>query len=123
MALTQKDILTAKAFRRVYEEKTYAIGDDTVTIRLRSLNEPERTRYELSLQDKKGKVSIEKARRCLIVLCVVDEEGNQVWNDESELLEMDGGLAGRIYSDVNRLCGFNDKEVEELVKNSEEAAG
>lgn len=110
-----KEQFLAKAFRRVYEDKSYAIGGEVVEVRLRSLNEAERTDYELAMQSG-ANIDFRKARRCLLAACMVDDDGKPMFA-ESELVEMDGGLAGQIYEDCQRLCNFHRGEVEALIKN------
>ena len=92
-------------------------------IRLREMSEEQRTQYELMLQDKKGKPDIAKARRAMIAMMLIDEEGNRIVDDESQLKAMPGGLAGLIYEKCLELSRYQAGEVEELIKNSETADG
>lgn len=98
---------------------------DGETYRLRSLNERERAEYELKLQDKKGRYTFERARRLLILHCLVGPDGNRILTDDDEAaLELvDGRLTGALYGAAQEHCGYDKDEIEDLVKNSESTAG
>ncbi len=117
--ITRDKLLSKTATR--YKE----IEFEGETYRLRNLNERERAEYELKLQDKKGRYTFERARRVLIIQCLVDADGKQMLNDEDEAaLEMiDGRITGALYDAAQEHCGYDKNEIEELVKNSESTAG
>lgn len=93
------------------------------TYRLREMTEDDSATYEVMLQDKKGKIDVSKARRAMIAMCLVDDSGNRIIDDESELRRMPRSLASALYAKCLDLNNYEDGEVKALVKNSEEAAG
>jgi hypothetical protein len=92
--------------------------------RLQSLDEDERSEYEIQLQTKKG-FAFEKARRLFLCKCLVNENGARLLADEEEekLKKIHGGITGLLYSEAQKLCGYEKDEIEEITKNSEKAAG
>lgn len=90
--------------------------------RIRSLTELERSRFEASIRDKKGQVSNSKLLdlKCrLIVLCVVDADGNTILTDADipALREQDSRRTNTLVDAIQEHCGFSDSDVEELEKN------
>ena len=119
-----KDLFLAKAKRRYVEFQF-----EGEVYRLQSMTERERAQYELQLQDKKsGKAtdaSIEKMRRLFVAKTLVDHAGNRLFNDDEaeQLGEVDGRVMGLLYERAQKHCGYDSSEIEELAKNSGEAAG
>lgn len=93
------------------------------TYRLREMTEDDSASYEVMLQDKKGKIDVSKARRAMIAMCLVDDSGSRLIEDESELRKMPRSLASALYAKCLDLNNYEDGEVKALVKNCEEAAG
>lgn len=90
---------------------------------LKEMTEDDSAAYEVMLQDKRGKIDVSKARRAMLVMCIVDENGNRVFDDESELRKMPRSMASALYAKCLELNNYNDDEVKALVKNCETAAG
>lgn len=93
------------------------------TFHLREMSENDSATYEVMMQDKKGKIDISRARRSMLVMCIVDEHGNRVFDNESELLSIPRSMASALYAKCLELNNYDDNEVKALVKNSEAAAG
>lgn len=94
-------------------------------VRIRSLTEAERSRYELSAIDPKTNEWSRKAaagsRRRLVALCVVDGDGNQLLTeaDVVDLAEVDAAVVDRIFDAARDWNGFTKRDIDELEKNSE----
>lgn len=96
---------------------------DGDAVRIRSLTERERAELELLMFSKDGKVATKQlpaAKLKMICACVVGEDDQPYLTaaDVSLLEEMDSGIIARIHSACLEHVGFEDAEVEELVKNS-----
>ena len=92
--------------------------------RIRSLPEREKAKFENSALDKDGKWArsrFDMMRARLIALCVVDAKGSRILNedDPGKLLDKDGGIMAKIYDACRKHVGFEEGDIEGLVKNSE----
>jgi len=90
--------------------------------RLLELNEEQAVKYELELQDKKGKFDVTKVRRTMIAYSWVDGEGNRLVTDPDKLKTMRRSLAGYLYEACQKLNRYDPGELEDLVKNSDATA-
>ncbi len=93
--------------------------------RIRSLSEAEKSAFETDLyNDGKGtpRERMLRAKPNLMVLCLVDAEGNRLLRDgdAAEIGEVDGLLTSKIYDAAWIHCGFAKDDVENLAKNSPE---
>lgn len=93
-------------------------------VRIRSLMEGEKERFEAETLSKQGGVRQEKivdARRRLIVACVVDEAGDPILSgaDLDGLKQLDGADMAHLQEECMVHCGFKSGDIEGLVKNSE----
>lgn len=96
-------------------------------VRVRNLTELERQEYELAALDRKGQLVREGLRtsKCrLIVLCVVDGEGNPILSDaDIPVLQQQDSLITNALADICQShCGISDADLESLEKNSAEIA-
>lgn len=96
-------------------------------VRIRSLNEMEKSEHETEVWDSKGEVDVKKmasARRRLLTRCLVDEQGDLLLSvaDVEALGQLDGGLVEVIYQACRGHCGF-DTGSEGAEKNSDATAG
>jgi len=87
--------------------------------RLRELDEDQGIKYELELQDKKGKFDVTKMRRTMIAYSWIDANGNRIVDDPNKLKTMRRSLAGYLYEECQKLNRYEPGELEDLVKNSE----
>ncbi len=101
-------------------EKVVTIGGNDY--RLREMSEEAGCDYEIALSSG-GKWDIKKARRAMIAVMLVDDQGNRIVDDESQLKSMSRALAGELYDACLKLNSYQEGEVEELIKNSEPAEG
>jgi hypothetical protein len=106
--------------------KTVEIGG--LSFRIRNLSEQEKSDYEASVLNSDAKYSlgqIRRQRRRLIALCLVDDAGDQLLRpDDAESLKgIDGAMTSRLFDACREHCGFEDGDLEDLVKNSEAAHG
>ena len=94
-------------------------------VRVKGLTGAERDRFEaVLLQDKKRPNRLEayvNFRARLVVLSVVDENGNRLFTDKdvAALGAKSAQALERVYQVASRLAGLNNEDVEELTKNSE----
>lgn len=91
-------------------------------VRIRSLTELERSKFEASCRDKKGNLAPNKLLdlKCrMIVLCVVDGDGNQILanNDIEQLRQQDSRVTNKLVDEIQAHCGFSDEDLEDLEKN------
>lgn len=91
--------------------------------RLRELNEEEGTKYELALYDAKGNWIGTNTRKALIAKMLIDDEGNTIVDSPDQLSAMPRGLAGALYSECLKLNRYEDKEIKDMIKNSEGVEG
>ncbi len=108
----------------------YVALPDGRTVRIRNLTEAERSSFEGSILTSKGDFSLSKIklqRRRLICLCLVDDEGNRLLTDadadSAAFREMDGAVTGVLYDECRKWCGFDEGDLDELVKNSGQITG
>lgn len=121
MSLTTRSKFLAPKSRR-FQDVTLPVSGDNV--RIRSLKEGEKEAYEAELLTSTGKVKFDKlksARRRLIQLCLVDENGDLLLqpSDIEQLSELDGADLGYLQDICMVHCGFKEGDIEGLVKNSE----
>ena len=111
---SRKDLL-ALCRRRV---TTVTVGE--MTFRLQNLTEGEKSRYERGVLGKNGIVR-EDARRKLLVLCLVDDDGKPWFSmaDLDALGELDGAVLSSLFDAAMAHVGFQSEDIDELVKNSQ----
>ena len=119
-SLIDKDALLGAAKRRFAVMPIDGLGN----VRIRSLTELERSRLEASVRDKKGNLSSAKMLdlKCrLIVLCVVDEQGNQLFtnSDIERLGQQDSRITNALVEAIQTHCGWSEGDLEAIEKNSE----
>lgn len=91
-------------------------------VRVRTLNASERDHFEASTVQRKGKsvtTNLENIRARLCLLCMVDENGERLFQEE-DTFPLGGKSAAaldRIFTVAQRLNGLRDEDVEELAKN------
>lgn len=94
-------------------------------VKVRSLQANERDHFEASTVQRNGKkvtTNLENIRARLCLLCMVDEDGNRLFQDE-DTFPLGGKSAAaldRVFTVAQRLNGLRDEDVEELAKVPEE---
>ena len=93
-------------------------------VRIQSLMEGEKSRYETHVMTRKGEFSVEKLQdaKCLLfVLCMVDKNNHRMLTPEDipALRKLDGADTSHLYNECRMHCGFEQGDIEGLVKNSE----
>lgn len=92
-------------------------------VRVRTLQANERDRFEASTVQRNGKkvtTNLDNIRARLCLLCMVDENGERLFQEE-DTFPLGGKSAAaldRIFTVAQRLNGLRDEDVEELAKNS-----
>lgn len=95
-------------------------------VRVRTLNASERDRFEASTVTRRGKsvtTNLENIRARLCLLCLVDENGERLFQEE-DTFPLGGKSAAaldRIFTVAQRLNGLRDADVEELAGESNAA--
>jgi hypothetical protein len=92
------------------------------SVMVRGLTGSERDKFEASVLVKKGKdydVKLTDLRARLVVLSVIDEAGNRLFddNDVAELGKKSASALNRVFEAAQRLSGLTDQDIEELEKN------
>lgn len=92
-------------------------------MRVKALSGAERDRFEESILVGKGKnrrVSYNNMRAKLLALCIVDEDGKQVFSthDVEALGNKSAGALERVVNVAQRLSGLSAADMEDLEKNS-----
>lgn len=90
--------------------------------RLQSLTEGERSRYERAVWAATGAdrdALMASAKRRLLVLCLVDEQGRRLLHDDdADALEVvDGAITGALFDAASAHIGLLAGDLEEAVKN------
>lgn len=122
--LKRANLLGAKSRRFVEHPIPWQTpGEAQLGIRLRSLTAREHGEFEAATLSKKGGLVTERlveAKRRLIVLTLVDEQGNQILDDTdvAQMESTDARLVNWIYQRALDHLGVSENEVEDLAKNS-----
>ena len=99
-------------------------GGPEAWVRVRGLTGRERDKYEVSITIGKGKdqtMNVRNARAKLLVMCIVDETGQKIFNeaDISALGEKSAAGLERLFDVATRLSGLSKRDVEELTEDFE----
>jgi len=111
------------SFRRTFREVETPIG----TLRIRNLTEGEKQEFEAGSLKADGKLNlsfVRSQRRRLVALCLVDDDGQPLLTDASDvarLKDVDAAVIVRLFDAATEHCGFSAEEVEELGKNYDAA--
>lgn len=116
---TREDFLGGSVDRR-YRNVTLPISGKIV--RIQSLSELERARYEAAMYDGNGRriaARVRDVRARLICLCMVDARGDRLLNDTDaeRIVSLDSHDVGHLYDAMWEHVGFGNQGVEEAVKN------
>lgn len=116
--LTRDDILQAKDIN----SKEVPVPEWGGVVLVKGLNGTQRNAYEESLIKMNGKnvgMNMQNATAKLVALTVVDEDGNQVFqqSDVEALGQKSGAALNRVYEVAQQLSGLSDKDMDELTGN------
>ena len=94
------------------------------SVLIKGLTAAQRDQFEADSLKGKGKnkdVNLLNIRARFVSLCIVDEEGNQLFSerDVHALGQKSGKAIDRIWDKATDLSGISDDDVDELTKNSE----
>jgi hypothetical protein len=122
---TRDELLSAPAGKRRFAKVALPVSG--LRVRIRSLTELELSRYQSAMLAPGGGIKrskLDDASRRLIVLCVVDGEGNPLFQDSDlqALADWDSADSGHLYDECAKHCGINRQDIEDLVKASESMA-
>lgn len=122
MALDRDSILAANKLRK--EEVQVPEWGGTVWVR--EMTATERDAYQVSILEMKkgakGRVemqpNMQDATAKLLLHCLVDDEGEQLFTDIGEIRQLAAAPVNRLLSVAQRLNAMGDEAMEELVGNS-----
>lgn len=118
MILTRDDILRADDIQAEIVDVPEWGGQ----VRVKGLSGTERDRFEQDSIDQRGKankLNLANIRARLLVLCLVDEQGNRLFqrSDIDLLGQKSAAALNRVFEVARRLSGLNQEDVEELAEN------
>lgn len=118
MILTRDDILRADDIQAEIVDVPEWGGQ----VRVKGLSGTERDRFEQDSIDQRGKankLNLANIRARLLVLCLVDEQGNRLFQrSDIDLLGQKSAVAlNRVFEAARRLSGLNQEDVDELAEN------
>jgi len=125
----EKKAATREQLNTELRKRRYDFVDlpNGLSVRIRSLTEFEKSNFEIELLKKKSDgVNLNKlkfARQRLISLTAVDNDGELLFDDKTDLNNYDGAMTAKIYDEARIHCGFEDGDIEGLVKNSSGIVG
>lgn len=96
-------------------------------VRIRMLTGEERDAYEASMvelkKDGSAKANRENVRARLLILCIVNEQGEQMFNraDIKLLGRKSAKALERVINKVNEMNGISEKDIEELAEGFDNA--
>jgi hypothetical protein len=115
MTLTRDQFLAAadKVKRPTRSVAIPALGGDVI---IQGLTVGERTAFEQSCLDKKGKFSPRQMRERLIGECLVQEDGSKILadGDLGILTRLPAGVIEPLFDAARELAGMTDADVKEL---------
>lgn len=121
---SKNDILQFSKRRYSFVE----IPEIDLKVRIQSLTEREKSRYETDLLSKSGRgvsrTRLMDASRRLVAICAVDNKGERLFTDDnvSTLADIDALVITRIAKECEVHIGMSEGDgIAELVKNSETA--
>ena len=118
-----RDVLLRPVKRTFHEVET-----SRGVVRLRSVTERERAKFEADTLDKSGKGTkrgLVSMKPRLIILCAVDDQGDPILNqgDIDSLLDMDSQTINQLADVCQQLVGITESDVEDMEKNYETSPG
>lgn len=119
--LSREQILDAKDLHT----ETVSVPEWGGDVRLRMLTAKERDAFEASVVEMKGgkqKQNLANVRARLVSLCLVDENGEQLFKsyDVERLGDKSAAALQRLFEKCNEMNGLNDEDIEELTEGFEE---
>lgn len=120
--LTREMILNAPDIKR--EEVDMSIHGWPGSVFVQSMTGIERGRFEAMLNQTEGEEKIrnwERFRALMLVYCVVDGNGNRIFNDDADIDALNSKNAGALdflYDRAQKLSGFRKTDIDEMTKNS-----
>lgn len=117
MAATKEQF--AALLNRPLREKTILV--EGLEVKLREMTELENAKYEASRWDENGEFIRTNARRNMIALMAIDDEGKPLVEDAASLKTMPRSIAAVIYSECLKLNEYEPEEQADLVKKSDGA--
>ena len=90
--------------------------------RLRALLESERIEFDVWIKNSKGEISdakMKKSRLKLIAMCMVGDDGELILDEADfvELMDLPASVTAKLAKACMTLCGLNDDDLDEAVKN------
>jgi hypothetical protein len=105
-------------------KETVAVPEWGGEVLVRGLTAAELDKYQVSMLQQRGKkqvANLENVRTKLVVLCVVDEDGKNLFDetDLKALSKKSGAAISRVFEVAQRLSGLGDEEIQEMTAELE----
>ena len=122
MYLTKRDILSAADFK----SEIVDVPEWGGSVFVREMTGTMRDAFESSLTvgvGKGSKVNTENIRARLVAMCLVDEHGDRLFDDDDigQLGAKSATALDRVFAVAQRLNAMGERDVEAIAKNSEAA--
>lgn len=102
------------------QRKTVSIATREFVIQ--AMNEDDGASYEIALQVN-GKSDFQRARREMLSIMLVDDSGTRLTKNGDALKAMPLGVANYLWEQCLEMNRYSEKEIKQLVKNSEGVEG
>jgi hypothetical protein len=97
------------------------------TVRLRGLTGSQRDAYEASVVEMRGETrryKLQNLRARLVALCLIDEEGNRLFDDDAAVKALGQKSAqalDMLFAKARKLSGLSEDDIEELAEDFDDA--
>ena len=117
--MIDREKLTAQTAMPEREVEIPSLGD---TIRVRGMSSAERDAYEesmISVRGKRAEVKMALARARLLVVCLLNPDGSQMFlpGDVKLIGDLPAALVEPAYEAAQELSGMTEEDIEDLAKN------
>jgi hypothetical protein len=114
---TREDILKASDI----ETKDIEVREWGGVVRIKALTSLERDAFTTSITVGKGRdkdVNLKNFRAKFVSLCLVDENGQRLFNKPEDLGKKSSAVIERLFREASEMSGLTDEQFQEAIKNS-----
>jgi hypothetical protein len=115
--VTREEILKASDIKT----KDVEVKEWGGLVRLKSLTAAERDAFTKSIAVGRGRdkdVDLQNIRAKFVSLCLVNEEGQRLFNKPSDLGAKSSAVIERLYTEAAAMSGLTEEQLQEAIKNS-----
>ncbi len=115
--VTREEILKASDIRT----KDIEVKEWGGSVRLKSLTAAERDAFTKSIAVGRGRdkdVDLQNIRAKFVSLCLVNEEGQRLFNKPSDLGAKSSSVIEKLYTEAAAMSGLTEEQLQEAIKNS-----